>query len=245
MTPMDQSLGDEFLNFNGGDGDDDDREGDEPEPKPSQTTRDPLREEPTVILDGNSDLDQKFRSALGNLCGGRHRPLLLQVWTKATKKDGPFVLKTQCSHSFLVAPNDALCQHWEACRRTECRLHDIPRVYISEFCSRSPFASLWLSVYLPVREQGCYEEKCVGMLEIASNTIETCLQFVKEARVYDLFQLNVSTQGREVPSNDFVDNTEQFTPKGDLNDKDQFVRASNDFVDNTNQFTPKGVAWRD
>ncbi|CAL5443291.1 unnamed protein product [Camellia sinensis] len=152
MTPMDQSLGDEFLNFNGGDGDDDDREGDEPEPKPPQTTRDPLREEPTVILDGNSDLDQKFRSALGNLCGGRHRPLLLQVWTKA--------------------PNDALCQHWEACRRTECRLHDIP-------------------LYLPVREQGCYEEKCVGMLEIASNTIETCLQFVKEARVYDLFQKEV------------------------------------------------------
>ncbi|XP_028069404.1 uncharacterized protein LOC114271941 [Camellia sinensis] len=56
-----------------------------------------------------------------------------------------------------------------------------------------------------------------------------CLDIVHE---HSRTQHDVSTQGGEVPSNDFVDSTEQFTPEGVLYDKDQFVRWARDVYKN-------------
>ncbi|CAL5443290.1 unnamed protein product [Camellia sinensis] len=198
----------------------------------AQTTRAPLRVEPRRILDGeHSDLNQKIQLVLRNLRLGRHAPLL-QFWT-LKQMDSPFVLQTQSSHALLVTPNDELLSYWDISRVDQMRLPVLPRVSMCDAGWRgSALANLFLPVYSPVSEPGLYEEYCVGILQIVSNTNETCLQFFKDAGVCDLFQHDVSTQGGEVPSNDFVDNTEQFTPEGVLYDKDQFVRWARDVYKN-------------
>ncbi|KAL7170085.1 hypothetical protein ACSBR2_035019 [Camellia fascicularis] len=110
------------------------------------------------------------------------------------------------------------------------------------------------SLCLPVNLLGCEPppdpirpkrklsyQNCVGILEIVSNSKELCLQFFKEARVCDLFQkeglicsdaglehlgmqLDVSTQGSEVPSTFLENHTRQFTTEQVFNKKDELLK---------------------